>query len=274
MPRATLRSAAVLALALAALAPGVARADGDPASDVLYTQGIFVPQDAGVPAADVARLAALVRESRRAGYPVKVAIVAVLVRPRLGHRAVAAAADVRALPRRRAVAALPRPPAHRHAERARRLPPRAAGDAGDGRPPGRRGRPRQPRRDRGDGGAAARRRRRTPARRARRGAGRVERGRRRDVARDLDRVRRSDCCSSRSRGPSACASARSAAARKTLLDTRRRVWDIPLAKSLWALGFTGTRHFWGRFSVAARLSPRRTSSSSSSRRSRTPSRRA
>jgi hypothetical protein len=76
MPRAALRSAAVLALALAALAPGVARADGDPASDVLYTQGIFVPQDAGAPPTDVARLAALVRESRRAGYPVKVAVVA------------------------------------------------------------------------------------------------------------------------------------------------------------------------------------------------------
>ena len=76
MSRAMLRSAAVLALALAALAPGVARADGDPASDVLYTQGVFVPQDAGVPAADVTRLAALVRESRRAGSPVKVAIVA------------------------------------------------------------------------------------------------------------------------------------------------------------------------------------------------------
>ena len=76
MSRTSLRSAAVLAFALAAIAPGIARADGDPASDVLYTQGIFVPQDAGVPAADVTRLAALVRESRRAGYPVKVAIVA------------------------------------------------------------------------------------------------------------------------------------------------------------------------------------------------------
>ena len=76
MSRTSLRSAAVLAFALAAIAPGIARADGDPASNVLYTQGIFVPQDAGVPAADVTRLAALVRESRRAGYPVKVAIVA------------------------------------------------------------------------------------------------------------------------------------------------------------------------------------------------------
>ena len=76
MSGARLRSAAVLALALAALAPGAARADGDPASDVLYTQGVFVPQDAGAPAADATRLAALVRESRRAGYPLKVAVVA------------------------------------------------------------------------------------------------------------------------------------------------------------------------------------------------------
>jgi hypothetical protein len=76
MSRARLRSAAVLALALAALAPATARADGDPASDVLYTQGVFVPQDAGAPQADVTRLAALVRESRRAGYPLKVAVVA------------------------------------------------------------------------------------------------------------------------------------------------------------------------------------------------------
>jgi hypothetical protein len=76
MSRARLRSAAVLALALAAFAPGLARADGDPASDVLYTQGVFVPQDAGAPASDVTRLAALVRESRRAAYPLKVAVVA------------------------------------------------------------------------------------------------------------------------------------------------------------------------------------------------------
>ena len=71
-----LRSVAVVALALAALAAGSARADGDPASDVLYTQSVFVPQDAGIPSADAARLAALVREARQAGYPVKVAIVA------------------------------------------------------------------------------------------------------------------------------------------------------------------------------------------------------
>ena len=75
MSRPRLRSVAVVTLALAALAAGTAGADGDPASDVLYTQPVFVPQDAGIPAADAARLAALVREARRAGYPVKVAIV-------------------------------------------------------------------------------------------------------------------------------------------------------------------------------------------------------
>jgi len=70
-----LRVAACAALVLA-VAAGSARADGDPASDVLYSQSVFVPADAGVAPADAARLTALVREARRAGYPVKVAIVA------------------------------------------------------------------------------------------------------------------------------------------------------------------------------------------------------
>jgi len=70
-----LRVAACAAVVLA-LAAGSARADGDPASDVLYSQSVFVPADAGVAPGDAARLAALVREARRAGYPVKVAIVA------------------------------------------------------------------------------------------------------------------------------------------------------------------------------------------------------
>jgi hypothetical protein len=70
-----LRVAACAAVVLA-LAAGAARADGDPASDVLAAQPVFVPADAGVQPADAARLAALVREARRAGYPVKVAVVA------------------------------------------------------------------------------------------------------------------------------------------------------------------------------------------------------
>ncbi len=76
MTRAQLLACAVAALALAAVAAGPARADGDPASDVLYTQPVFVPADAGVAPADAARLAALVREARRAGFPLKVAVVA------------------------------------------------------------------------------------------------------------------------------------------------------------------------------------------------------
>ena len=70
-----LRVAACAAVVLA-LAAGAARADGDPASDVLAAQPVFVPADAGVQPADAAGLAALVREARRAGYPVKVAVVA------------------------------------------------------------------------------------------------------------------------------------------------------------------------------------------------------
>jgi hypothetical protein len=73
MPRLRVAACAVVVLALAA---GAARADGDPASDVLYSQSVFVPADAGAAPADATRLAALVREARRAGYPVKVAVVA------------------------------------------------------------------------------------------------------------------------------------------------------------------------------------------------------
>ncbi|MGB2952722.1 MAG: hypothetical protein WBB74_04930 [Gaiellaceae bacterium] len=63
---------------LVLLAPftDAARADGDPASDVLYTQWIFLPSDAGIPSAQQTQLRALVEEARRAGFPIKVAVVA------------------------------------------------------------------------------------------------------------------------------------------------------------------------------------------------------
>ena len=57
-------------------APTSARADGDPASDVLATQQLFLPQDAGVPAASQAKLAALLQEAARSGYPMRVALIA------------------------------------------------------------------------------------------------------------------------------------------------------------------------------------------------------
>jgi hypothetical protein len=53
-----------------------ARADGDPASDVLGTQALFLPQDAGVPAAQAAQLGGLLRAAAQARYPIRVALIA------------------------------------------------------------------------------------------------------------------------------------------------------------------------------------------------------
>ncbi len=60
---------------LAAVAVPPARADGDPASDVLYSQSIFLPTDVAASAAERATLAQLVRASRLYGVPVKVAVI-------------------------------------------------------------------------------------------------------------------------------------------------------------------------------------------------------
>lgn len=65
----------MLALALAwGAAP--AWADGDPASDVLATQQLFLPQDAGIPVKQQAQLAGLLQAAKRHGFPVRVALVA------------------------------------------------------------------------------------------------------------------------------------------------------------------------------------------------------
>jgi hypothetical protein len=66
---------ALLAVGFAANA-ATARADGDPASDVLATQALFLPQDAGVPAAQAAQLGGLLRAAAQAGYPIRVALIA------------------------------------------------------------------------------------------------------------------------------------------------------------------------------------------------------
>lgn len=55
---------------------GPARADGDPASDVLVTQALFLPQDAGVQPAQQAQLLALLTAARRIGYQLRVALIA------------------------------------------------------------------------------------------------------------------------------------------------------------------------------------------------------
>ncbi len=55
---------------------GPALADGDPASDVLAGQSLFLPQDAGTSASRQSRLVALLDAARRAGVEVRVAIIA------------------------------------------------------------------------------------------------------------------------------------------------------------------------------------------------------
>ena len=54
----------------------LARADGDPASDVLTTQPLYLPQDAGVPESQLVQLKALLAAARRSGYELRVALIA------------------------------------------------------------------------------------------------------------------------------------------------------------------------------------------------------
>jgi hypothetical protein len=67
--------ATLLVLACAWFAPA-ASADGDPASDVLATQTLFLPQDAGATPAQRAELSALLAAAGHSGYPLRVALVA------------------------------------------------------------------------------------------------------------------------------------------------------------------------------------------------------
>ena len=67
----------VLAVAAAlALTPAAARADGDPASDVLLLQDVYLPYAPGVPAALAKTITNLLKTTRKAGFPLKVAIIA------------------------------------------------------------------------------------------------------------------------------------------------------------------------------------------------------
>jgi hypothetical protein len=74
------RRAAVLALLLCALTalslPGLAAADGDPASDVLLGESVFYPYSPPVSNAIQAKLNAETAAAKRAGFPIKVALIA------------------------------------------------------------------------------------------------------------------------------------------------------------------------------------------------------
>jgi cytochrome oxidase Cu insertion factor (SCO1/SenC/PrrC family)/thiol-disulfide isomerase/thioredoxin len=67
---------ALLAVLLIGLPASVARADGDPGSDVLVYQNLFFGTDAGLSVQQQAELGAMLRSAAAAGFPVRVAIIA------------------------------------------------------------------------------------------------------------------------------------------------------------------------------------------------------
>jgi hypothetical protein len=67
---------AIAVVAALALCPGSALADGDPASDTLLLQDVFFPYAPGVPAPLAKTITQLLKTTRKAGFPLKVAIIA------------------------------------------------------------------------------------------------------------------------------------------------------------------------------------------------------
>lgn len=66
----------LVVIAAFALVPAGARADGDPASDVLLLQDVYLPYAPGVPAPLGKTITDLLKTTRKAGFPLKVAIIA------------------------------------------------------------------------------------------------------------------------------------------------------------------------------------------------------
>ena len=67
---------ALAAVLMATLAPAAARADGDPASDVLLGDNVFYPYSPPVPRAMQVTLNAAAARAKAQGFPVKVALIA------------------------------------------------------------------------------------------------------------------------------------------------------------------------------------------------------
>jgi hypothetical protein len=65
----------VLTILVVVVSPSPARADGDPASDVLVNQSLFLPADAAAPVPAQLRLVSVLDAARRAGLPIRVAII-------------------------------------------------------------------------------------------------------------------------------------------------------------------------------------------------------
>src|ERR1700733_15689964 len=75
--RAWAAALALLSVALiAAAVPPVARADGDPGSDVLVYQDLFAGSDAGLSVQQQVQLGDVLKTAAREGFPVRVAIIA------------------------------------------------------------------------------------------------------------------------------------------------------------------------------------------------------
>jgi hypothetical protein len=69
------RLAALVIVAACLWAPATARANGDPASDYLLAQNVFLPFTAKIDNNEVQRLNALLRESHTADFPIRVALI-------------------------------------------------------------------------------------------------------------------------------------------------------------------------------------------------------
>jgi hypothetical protein len=69
------RRALLVAAAAALVAVPLARANGDPASDVLLTQPVFFPIDATLPDSDREALLKTVEAANARGYPIRVALI-------------------------------------------------------------------------------------------------------------------------------------------------------------------------------------------------------
>ena len=70
------RTVVILATVGALVAAPLARADGDPASDYLLVDKVFLPFDAKIPKSQQAQLTGVVDAAVKAGFPIRVAVIA------------------------------------------------------------------------------------------------------------------------------------------------------------------------------------------------------
>jgi len=71
----TTRRILIAVAAAALLVVPIARADGDPASDYLLSESVFVPPDAGIPDSYAKQLTQVVADAKARGYETRVALI-------------------------------------------------------------------------------------------------------------------------------------------------------------------------------------------------------